>query len=106
MAGILLRPAVPDDLEILWDFLAIAAYEPDITAAKAIPNVPIYLDGWQRPGDFGFIAERDAAPVGAVWAREYPPCNDKSHRIYYAERTPEMSIGVKPDARGQGIGQM
>jgi hypothetical protein len=35
--GIRSRPATQDDLTVLWDFLAIAAYEPDADAAKAVP---------------------------------------------------------------------
>ena len=57
MPDLVIRPAVQDDLEILWDFLAMAAYEPDAEAAKAVPPVAKYLVGWQRPGDFGFVAE-------------------------------------------------
>ena len=37
MPDLVIRPAVGDDLEVLWDFLAIAAYEPDAQAAKAVP---------------------------------------------------------------------
>ena len=57
MPDLVIRPAVQDDLEVLWDFLAMAAFEPDAKAAKAVPSVAKYLVGWQRPGDFGFIAE-------------------------------------------------
>ena len=32
-----IRPALPDDLDLLWQFLAMAAYEPDAASAKAIP---------------------------------------------------------------------
>ena len=34
-----IRPAVQNDLEVLWGFLAMAAYEPDAEAAKAVPSV-------------------------------------------------------------------
>ena len=59
MADVVIRPAAQGDLEVLWEFLAIAAYEPDAAAAKAVPDVAAYLGGWQRPQDFGFIADRD-----------------------------------------------
>jgi hypothetical protein len=52
------RPATQDDLTVLWDFLAIAGYEPDVDTAKAVPFVAAHLARWQRPEDFGFIAER------------------------------------------------
>jgi hypothetical protein len=61
--GIRIRPATQDDLPVLWDFLAIAGYDPDADAAKAVPFVAAHLAGWQRPKDFGFIAERDGAAL-------------------------------------------
>jgi hypothetical protein len=66
MADLVIRPAVQDDLEVLWDFLAMAAYEPDAEAAK-VPRVAKYLVGWQRPGDFGFIAEQNRARLAKSW---------------------------------------
>ena len=69
MSDLLIRPAVQDDLEVLWDFLAMAAYEPDAGAAKAVPSVAKYIVDWRRPGDFGFIAEQNGKIVGAAWAR-------------------------------------
>jgi hypothetical protein len=52
MPDLVIRPAVGDDLDVLWDFLAIAAYEPDAQAAKAVPGVAKYLVGWQATGGF------------------------------------------------------
>ena len=43
MPALVIRPAVQDDLENLWDFLAMAAYEPHAEAAKAEPLVAKYL---------------------------------------------------------------
>ena len=57
MPDLVIRPAVQDDFEILWDFLAMAAYEPDAEAAKAVPSVAKYLAGWRRPGDASPIAK-------------------------------------------------
>src|SRR5260370_38171037 len=70
MTHLVIRPAGQDDLEVLWDFLAIAAYEPDAAAAKNVPGVAAYLTGWQRPGDFGFVAERESGVIGSPWARQ------------------------------------
>src|SRR5947209_3801285 len=42
MPDLVIRPAVQDDLEVLWDFLAMAAYEPDAEAPKAVPLVAKY----------------------------------------------------------------
>jgi ribosomal protein S18 acetylase RimI-like enzyme len=103
MSEVVIRPAEQDDLETLWAFLAVAAYESDAAAAKAVPIVAAHLAGWQRNGDFGFIAELDGVPVGAVWARQFSPGEQPA--FYVDERTPELSIGVREDVRGRGIGE-
>jgi ribosomal protein S18 acetylase RimI-like enzyme len=103
MPDLVIRPAVQDDLEVLWDFLAMAAYEPHAEAAKAVPFVAKYLVGWQRPGDFGCIAEQNGEILGAAWARRFSTEELSSH--YGDEETPKVSIGVKPEARGQGVGE-
>jgi ribosomal protein S18 acetylase RimI-like enzyme len=100
---VVIRPAAHDDLETLWDFLVIAAYQPDAAVAKAVPGVAAYLTGWQRPGDFGFVAERDGEIIGATWARQFSPDDHKT--VYGDQRTPKVSIGVKPGARGEGVGE-
>src|SRR5262249_43861581 len=103
MPDLVIRPAVQDDIETLWDFLAMAAYEPDAGAENAIPSVAKYVAGWRRSGDFGFIAEHNGEIIGAAWARRFSseqlesPCGD--------EETPMVSIGVKPNVRGQGVGE-
>ena len=102
MNGILIRSATRDDLAILWDFLAIAAYEADVAAAKAVPFVAAHLEGWRRSEDFGFIAERGAEAVGAAWARQFSP--DEQPAFYVDGRTPEVTIGVTEAARGEGVG--
>jgi ribosomal protein S18 acetylase RimI-like enzyme len=99
----MIRLAVQDDLEVLWDFLAMAAYEPDAEAAKAVPSVAKYLVGWQRPGDFGFIADQNGEMMGAVWARLFS--TGELRFPYGDEKAPKVSIGVKLNARGQGIGE-
>ena len=102
MIGITIRPATQDDLAILWDFLAIAGYEADVAAAKAVPFVAMHLKGWQGSEDFGFIAERDDEAIGAAWARQFSP--DEQPAFYVDDCTPEVTIGVLKAARGQGVG--
>ena len=41
--------------------------------------------------------------VGAAWARQYSP--DEQPAFYVDECTPEITIGVKPHLRGQGVGR-
>jgi GNAT superfamily N-acetyltransferase len=97
------RLAVQTDLQSLWEFLAIAAYEPDAAAAQAIPMVAAHVEGWQRPGDFGVIAEQNGIPIGAAWARQFAVTENPV--FYVDDRTPEVSIGVRQVLRGQGVGQ-
>ena len=103
MPDLVTRPAIQDDFELLWDFLAMAAYEPDAEAAKAVPSVAKYLVGWQRPGDFGFIVEQNGEIIGAAWARRISA--EELRFPFGDEETPKVSIGVKPNARGQGVGE-
>jgi GNAT superfamily N-acetyltransferase len=103
MADLMIRAALQDDPEILWDFLAIAAYEPDTAAVRAVPGVAKYLIGWRRPDDFGFVAEQDGTVIGAAWARQF---SAHDHKIAFGDDRPLwISIGVRPNTRGQGIGQ-
>ena len=71
MSEIHYRDATERDADILWKFLAIAAYEPDSATARQVPVVAAHLEGWLRPGDFGVIAERGGRAVGAAWARQF-----------------------------------
>src|SRR5437899_4639225 len=80
-----IRAATQDDLGILWDFLAIAAYEPDADAARAVPFAAAHLAGWRRPEDFGFIAELEGVAIGAAWARQFS--RDEQPAFYVDERT-------------------
>src|SRR6266481_3797224 len=100
--GVQIRSATQDDLGILWDFLVIAAHEADVASAKSVPFVAAHLEGWQRSEDFGFIAERDAEALGAVWARQFSP--DEQPAFYVDGRTPEVTIAVSGAARGEGVG--
>ena len=81
----------------------MAAYEPDAEAAKAVPGVAKYLVGWQRPGDFGFIAEQNGKNIGAAWARRFSA--EELEFPYGDEEVPKVSIGAKPNARGQAVGE-
>ncbi len=99
-----IREAGQKDIDLLWEFLAIAAYEPDVKAARGVAVVAAHLDGWKRPGDFGVIAEMDGMAIGACWARQYEL--DEKPIFYVDARTPEVSIGVKAEMRGRGVGQL
>ncbi|MCA0379265.1 MAG: GNAT family N-acetyltransferase [Actinobacteria bacterium] len=67
------------------------------------PQFRHYYDGWPTGGDFGLVAE-DAAgvAVAAVWLH-YFTADDPGYG-FVAETTPELSIWVDAEHRGQGIG--
>jgi len=98
-----LRPAVQGDEADLWTFLAIAAYEPDEAAARAIPVVAAHLNGWLRPGDFGVIASDHTGVIGAAWARQFQA--DENPTFFVNTTTADVSIAVRPQRQGQGIGR-
>jgi GNAT superfamily N-acetyltransferase len=96
------REATPLDAELLWRFLAIAAYEADASTARRIPIVAAHLNGWRRPGDFGIIAQRAGRPVGAAWARQFE--RSEGPVFFFGAKTPELSLGVLEEERGKGVG--
>jgi ribosomal protein S18 acetylase RimI-like enzyme len=60
-----------------------------------------YIAGWPQPGDLGVVAE-DESPVGAAWIRLLPE-SDPGFGFVNAS-TPELSMGVVQEWRGQGVG--
>lgn len=67
------------------------------------PQFRHYYEGWPTGEDFGLVAE-DAAGVAiaAVWLR-YFTADDPGYG-FVAATTPELSIWVDAEHRGQGIG--
>jgi ribosomal protein S18 acetylase RimI-like enzyme len=82
---------------------------------QSAPRVPIedilgdshigrYLSDWGRPGDAAFIAEVSVSrSVGAAWCRRFTLAEPGYG--FVDPLTPELSIAVLPDYRGQGIGE-
>lgn len=53
-------------------------------------------------GDFGFVAEHAGEAIGVAWA-QFLPANDPGYG-FLDESTPEISLWVREDSRGQGVG--
>jgi GNAT superfamily N-acetyltransferase len=108
MAVATLRSAAADDAGFLEQMLAVAADWREATPRPvdevlAIPQLARYIEGWPRPDDFGIVAE-EHAPVGAAWWRHFP--SESPGYGFVDEETPEISIGVLPEARNAGTGTL
>ena len=62
-----------------------------------------YLDGWQRPTDFGVVAVDGDRPVGAAWARFFDLGN--AGYGYVSDSIPEITVAVAAGTRHQGVGR-
>jgi len=105
----LIRPIELEDEPFLWEMLYQAIYVPAgaVAPPREIvkrPELSCYVEGWGRSHDYGIKAlTRDVLqPVGAVWLRLLSAGN--SGYGYVDELTPELSVAVKPEYRGRGIG--
>jgi GNAT superfamily N-acetyltransferase len=102
-----IRLATPDDAAFLQHVLALAAAG---RAARPRPAADVlgdpalarYIAGWPKAGDGGVIAVEDY-PIGAAWWRFFT-VGDAGYG-FVDETTPELSVGVVPEARGRGVGE-
>lgn len=105
-----IRTVQIQDVSFLWDMMYEAAAVSEGMRAlgkeKAL-SLPVnrkYVEGWGRAGDAGVIAiDQTGQPLGVAWYRLYP---EKAPGYgFVASTIPELTIGVRDDARGQGIGR-
>lgn len=104
------RPAGAADAAFLTQMLALAAdWRADATprSAAAIlddPQLARYVADWPRHGDLGVIAIDDTGqPVGAAWARRFS--ETAPGYGFVSPTVPEVSLAVRPHARGAGVGE-
>jgi GNAT superfamily N-acetyltransferase len=55
-------------------------------------------------GDFGFVAERADEVIGVAWAL-FLPADDPGYG-FLDDATPEVSLWVRADSRGNGVGTL
>jgi GNAT superfamily N-acetyltransferase len=104
---IIVREAGAGDRPFLWEMLyeasfVMAAPKPPRDAMRE-PQIKRYLSDWGRRGDRALVADRSGCPVGAAWYRLFSR-SDPGYG-FVDEQTPELSIAVVPEARGQGVGR-
>ena len=100
------RLATAADMPFLWEMLYQALHVPPGQPAfpRAIlqqPEISQYLDDWGHPDDFAWLAEVARQPVGAAWIRLL-----KNGYGYVGKDIPELTISVRPEYRGCGVGSM
>jgi GNAT superfamily N-acetyltransferase len=106
--AIALRPVGPDEAELIFSFLTVAArmYETNEPIQKALvdPGLAAYWRGWGRAGDSGIVAIDRASrlPVSCSWVRRYSD-TDRAYGFVSSD-IPELSTGTIDGFRGQGIG--
>jgi GNAT superfamily N-acetyltransferase len=104
-----LRRAVAADASFLADMLVVAA---DWSGDHRRPKVQLladrqvnrYLKGWKRAADDGVLALDDnGAPIGACWYRVLG--KTEPGYGFVAPGVPELTLGVRPLWRAQGVGR-
>ncbi len=108
-----IRPLQPHDQNLIWEFLRLAAHENSLQTVRSEPLLTRYAKDWGRNGDFGFLAHHESESVknefvkselvGAVWARNFP--DSEPGYGFISTEIPEISLAVREDSRGRGIGR-
>ncbi|MEL6381081.1 MAG: N-acetyltransferase [Cyanobacteria bacterium J06626_18] len=104
-----IRSITLEDESFLWEMLYQAIHVPEGQPALPrtivqIPELARYVQGWGREGDVGFLSILTTTnqPIGAVWLPL--PIGEYKGYGYIDDDTPELSIAVLPEYRGQGVG--
>ena len=102
---ILIRPGEKQDVTFLRDLVRHTGLERSgLSIDEEPPPLSRYVNGWGRAGDASVIAldEVTHATVGAAWYRLFTPVEPGF--AFLDGDTPEVTVGVVPSRRGQGVG--
>ncbi|WP_409346486.1 GNAT family N-acetyltransferase [Paenibacillus sp. MBLB4367] len=103
-----IRAVTLQDVPFLWEMLYDSLYVPEggeLFDRKVIkePSISKYVEGWGREGDRGYVAiDQSGRSMGSVMMRYFT--KDNRGYGYMDEETPELTIAVKAEYRGMGIG--
>jgi len=90
------------DYFLLENFLFYAIHQPEKSQLpKNViynPDVYIYIQDYGLINDNGVVAKIDGEVIGMAWTRIIPGFG------HINQKTPELAISVRSDARGFGIG--
>lgn len=104
-----IRPATARDAAFMTTMLVAAmnwsdAHQLSSSDVLADPQISGYIADWPRADDHGLIAVDGAgASLGACWLR-YRPASSRGFG-FLASDVPELTIGVRAEARGAGVGR-
>ena len=103
-----IRAATVEDRDFLRDMFYEAIFVPEGEEKPdyAIVDEPVlqkYTYNWMLPTDMGLVAEMDGTPVGMLWTRLFSA--EAPGYGYVDDHTPEMSMAIRPEWQGQGIGK-
>lgn len=88
-------------------YQAIFVSDPNITLPRSIikrPDLKVYIENFGRKGDLCLVAEKDKKLIGAIWLRLFTP-QQKGYG-FVNHITPELSMAVLKEYKGQGIGTL
>jgi len=95
--------------DLLWEMLHLAIHTPQGAPRPPLsavyePGLAHYAEAWGKTGDLGYIIWETATgtAIGAAWLRLLT--GEQRGYGWVADDMPELSIAVKPDWRGQGLG--
>jgi len=102
---LVLRAAVPSDQTVLDEMLWMAhtwRERPHPPCPTRLPDgTREYAASFGRTGDHGVIAQRGQRVAGAAWWRHRTAANPGYG--YIADDIPELTVGVRPEYRRQGV---
>jgi [ribosomal protein S18]-alanine N-acetyltransferase len=103
----MIRPVKPNEIKFLKDMLyeALYVHEGEPLLPRSIiyePEIVKYIKDWGKPFDCAIVAQNNNELTGAIWGRMFQL--PETGYGYIDEETPEISMAVKSNYRGQGIG--
>lgn len=67
------------------------------------PLLQKYTYKWKLPTDMGLVAEMEGEPLGMLWSRLFSA--EVPGYGYVDDHTPEISMAIRSDWQGRGIGK-